>query len=150
MTEQFDYHVVEPVTVLIDGTEQSCPLDQRSTPDSDWILVLTTPDGATWTGAGQGLWTAFLELRRQLEPAGHKLCCAGARLDANMRGGRWTDGDIVDILSRRTLLGFRHEASLLDYAPAAKTATVDEQSARYARWLATPWWRALLPGDPVR
>ena len=149
MKNQIDYHQVESVTCSIDGVEQVCSLDQTSTPDSHWTLVLTAPDGTTWTGAGQGLWTAFLELRRQLEPSGYTLCCAGARLDANMRGGRWSDGDIVDILSRRTLLGFQHKALLLDYAPVAKTATVAEQSARYDRWLATPWWRALLPGDPV-
>ena len=150
MNGRIDYHQVAPLTVWLDGKEQQCSVDKTSTTDSHWTLVLTTPDGRTWTGSGQGLWTAFLELRRQLEPVGYKLCCAGAKLDANMRGGRWSDGDIVDLLSRRTLLGFQHKAFLFDYAPPAKTATVDEQSARYDRWLATPWWRALLPGDPVR
>ncbi|MFC5264067.1 hypothetical protein ACFPJ1_18310 [Kribbella qitaiheensis] len=144
-----DYHVVEPITVLIDSIETVCSLEQTSTPDSHWTLVLTRPDGSTWTGAGQGLWTAFLELRRHLEPVGYRLCCAGAKLDAHMRGGRWTGGDIVDILSRRTLLGIRHKAFIFDYAPPAKTATVDQQSARNDRWFDTPWWRALLPGDPV-
>ncbi|MFG1626503.1 hypothetical protein [Kribbella sp. NPDC049227] len=141
---------MEPITVSIDNIETVCLLEQTSTPERQWTLVLTTSDGATWTGAGEGLWTAFLELRRQLEPVGYKLCCAGARVDANMRGGRWTGGDIVDLLSRRTLLGVQRKAFMFDYAPPAKTATVDQQLARYDRWIDTPWWRALLPGDPVR
>ncbi|TCC65463.1 hypothetical protein E0H73_00500 [Kribbella pittospori] len=150
MNDQIDHHEVESVTCLIDGVEHVCSLEETATPDSHWTLVLTTPDGTKWTGAGQGLWTAFVELRRQLEPLGHRMCCAGARIDAHMRGGRWTGGDIVDILSRRTMLGIRHKAFVFDYAPPAKIATVDEQSARTDRWFHTPWWRALLPGDPVR
>ncbi|GAA1576658.1 hypothetical protein GCM10009804_36610 [Kribbella hippodromi] len=150
MSEEFDYHAVEPVKVLIDGVERECLLDMRSTPDSYWVLVLATPEGASWTGDGHGLWTAFLELRRRLDAVGYKLCCVGARRDANMRGGKWGDGDIVDVLSRRTLLGFQRKAYMFDYAPPGKVTTVDEQAARYDRWWDTPWWRALLPGDPVR
>lgn len=125
------YHVVEPVTCSIDGVEQVCSLDQTSTPDSRWTLVLTAPDGTTWTGAGQGLWTAFVELRRQLEPLGHRMSCAGARIDAYMRRGRSYDGYLVDLWTRRTFFGIRHQASLFDYAPANLLTTVDEQLARY-------------------
>jgi len=150
MKDQIDYHEVESVTCSIDGVEQVCSLDQTSTPDSQWTLVLTAPDGTTWTGAGQGLWTAFLELRRQLEPAGYTLCCAGARLDAIMRKGRDWNNDEVYLLTRRTLLGFQHKASILDYAPPNTTGTVEQQEARYNQYLGIPWWRAFLPGDPVR
>jgi hypothetical protein len=150
MSEQFDYCVVEPVMVLIDGSEQSCALDQRSTPDSRWTLVLTAPDGRTWTGSGQGLWTAFVDLRRQVEPRGYRLCCAGARTDAIMRKGRDWNNDEVYLLTRRTLLGIQHRASMFDYAPPNTTGTVEQQEARYDQYLGTPWWRAFLPGDPVR
>lgn len=150
MSDEIDYHEVESVTCLIDGIEQVCSLDETSTPDSYWTLVLTAPDGTTWTAAGQGLWTAFVELRRQLEPLGYRMCCAGARTDAFMRRGRSYGGYVVDLWSRRTFFGIRHKASLFDYAPANRVTTVDEQLARYHRWTETPWWRALLPGDPVR
>ncbi len=41
-------------------------------------------------------------------------------------------------------------AWLFDCVPVSKIGTVDEQEARYNRWIDAPWWRALLPGDPVR
>ena len=145
-----DYHVVEPITVSIDSIETVWSLNQRADQDSQWTLVLTAPDGATWTATAQGLWNAFVELRRQTDRLGYKLCCAGARLDAIMRKGRDWNNDEVYLLTRRTLLGFQHRASILDYAPPNTTGTVEQQEARYDRWLATPWWRALLPGDPVR
>lgn len=150
MNGRIDYHEVESLTVWLDGKEQQCSVDETSTTDSHWTLVLTTPDGRTWTGSGQGLWTAFVDLRRQVEPLGYRLCCAGARADAFMRRGRLYGGYIVDLWTRRTFFGIRHEASLFDYAPAGKVTTVDQQLARYDRWIDTPWWRALLPGDPVR
>lgn len=150
MSDEADYHEVERVVCLIDGVEQVCSLDEMSTADSNWTLVMTAPDGRSWTGGGQGLWTAFVEVRRQIEPLGYRLCCAGARADAFMRGGRSYSGYIVDLWTRRTMFGIRHQASLFDYAPAVLVTTVDEQLARYDRWLRTPWWRALLPGDPVR
>ncbi|MFG1626502.1 hypothetical protein [Kribbella sp. NPDC049227] len=145
-----DYRVVEPITVSIDGLETVWSLDQRADQDSQWTLVLTAPDGATWTATAQGLWNAFVELRRQTDPLGYKLCCAAARIDVIMRKGRDWNNDVVYILSRRTLLGIHHKALMLDHAPASTIGTVDEQEARYDRFLATPWWRALLPGAPVR
>jgi hypothetical protein len=44
-----EYHVVEPITVSIDGTETLWSQDQRADQDSQWTLILTAPDGATWT-----------------------------------------------------------------------------------------------------
>ena len=125
-----------------------CSLDQRADQDSQWTLVLTAPDGATWSATAQGLWNAFVELRRQTDPLGYKLCCAAARIDVIMRKGRDRNNDVVYILTRRTLLGIHHKALMLDYAPASTIGTVDEQSARYNRWLATPWWRALPACTP--
>lgn len=150
MSDEIKYHEVEPVTCLIDGIEQVCSVDETSTEDSLWTLVLTTPDGTTFTATGQGLWTAFVELRRQIEPRGYRMCCAGARADAFMRRGRSYGGYIVDLWTRRTYFGIRHQASLFDYAPSDKVTTIDQQLARYQRWIDAPWWRALLPGDPVR
>lgn len=150
MSEQGDYFVVEPVTVVVDGTEQVWSLEQRTGEDSWWTLVLAAPGGTTCTGAGQGLWTAFLELRRRTDRLGYRLCCAGARIDANVRSGKCAGSDVVDVLSRRTLLGIRHRVSMLAYAPASKIGTVEEQEAWYERWLATPWWTAFRPGDPTR
>ncbi|GAA1576740.1 hypothetical protein GCM10009804_36700 [Kribbella hippodromi] len=150
MNSPIDYHEVEPLTVWLDGKEQRCSLDETATTDEYWTLVLTVPDGRSWSGAGQGLWTAFVELRRQIEPLGYRLCCAGARTDAFMRQGKSVGGYVVDLWTRRTMFGIRHEAELFDYAPVDKVTTVDEQLARYDRWIDTPWWRALLPGDPVR
>ena len=111
---------------------------------------MTAPDSRTWAGAGQGLWTAFVELWRELEALGYKPCCAGARIDAWMRHGMTVDGDVVDLWTRRTFFGIRHRAWLFDYAPASKVSTVEAQEDRYRRWVDAPWWRALLPGDPVR
>jgi hypothetical protein len=150
MSEQVEYRVVEQVAVAADGTEEVWSLEQRLGQDSWWTLVLTAPGGATWTGAGQGLWSAFLDLRHQTDRLGYRLCCAGARIDANMRSGRLAGSDVVDILSRRTLLGIRHKSSMLAYAPASRVGTVEDQEARYERWLATPWWRAFWPGDVTR
>ncbi|MET9314946.1 hypothetical protein ABZX12_24300 [Kribbella sp. NPDC003505] len=150
MSETGDYRDVEQVVVAVDGVEETWSLEFRSRPDSWWTLILTGSGGASWIGAGQGLWTAFLELRRQIDPMSYKLCCAGAQVDANMRHGRWAGSDVVDILDRRTLLGFRHQEFLLAYAPAGTIGTVEEQQARYDRWLATPWWKAFLPGDVTR
>ncbi len=149
MSDQVEYRDVEQIIVSIDGSEVSWTLEERLEEGSRWTLVMTSPDGATWTGTGQGLWSAFVDLRHQTDRLGYRLCCAGARIDANMRNGRWANSDLVDILSRRTLLGIRHKASLLAYAPASKVGTVEEQEARYTRWLATPWWRAFWPGDPA-
>jgi len=150
MNEQVEYRVVERITVAIDGVETVWSLDQQATEGSYWTLVLTAPDGASWTGAAQGLWNAFVELRRQTDQLGYKLCCAGARVDVIMRKGRDWSNDGVYILSRRTLLGIHHRALMMDYAPASKIGTVEEQEARYDRWLATPWWRAFVPGEVTR
>ncbi|MET7279563.1 hypothetical protein ABZS29_15105 [Kribbella sp. NPDC005582] len=149
MTDQAEFHGVEPIAVSIDGIETVWSLDQRADQESRWTLILTAPDGRSWTATAQGLWNAFTDLRQQTDPLGYKLCCAAARVEAVMRKGRDRNNDEVYLLTRRTLLGLPHKASMLDHAPATKIATVDEQQARYDRWLATPWWRALLPGDPV-
>ncbi|GAA1576650.1 hypothetical protein GCM10009804_36600 [Kribbella hippodromi] len=150
MRDEVDYHEVEPVVVWLDGEEQRCSLDETATTGSYWTLVLTVPDGRVWTGAGQGLWTAFVDVRRQIEALGYRMCCAGARADAFMRQGKSFDGYVVDLWTRRSFFGIRHQAELFDYAPASKVTTVDEQLARYGRWIETPWWRAFVPGDPVR
>ncbi|MFC9690823.1 hypothetical protein ACFTSF_19895 [Kribbella sp. NPDC056951] len=150
MNEHPERRVMEQITVSVDGVETVCPLERRMAGDSQWTLTLTAPDGATYTGAGQGLWTAFVALWHETGHRGFKLCCAGARIDANMRRGRWANSATVEILSRRTLLGIHHTASVFDDAPVGKVGTVEEQTAYYGRWLATPWWKAFLPGDPVR
>lgn len=147
MSERVEYYDVRSVTVASGGAEELWLLEFRLGQGTWWRLVLTAPGGASWSGAGEGLWTAFVELRRQTDRVGYRLCCAGARVDANMRSGRWAGSDVVDVLTRRTLLGLRHTEPMLAYAPVSKVGTVEEQRARYARWLATPWWRALLPGD---
>lgn len=77
MSETGDYRDVEQVVVAVDGVEETWSLEFRSRPDSWWTLILTGSGGASWIGAGQGLWTAFLELRRQIDPLSYKLCCAG-------------------------------------------------------------------------
>ncbi|GAB2673275.1 hypothetical protein [Kribbella swartbergensis] len=150
MSDGIEYREVEEIAVWMDGTETLWSLERTARHGSQWTLVLTAPDGVTWTASAQGLWNALVALRRQTDRLGYKLCCAGARVDALMRKGRDWNNDIVYILSRRTLLGIHHRAMLFDYAPATTIGTVEEQDARYHRWLATPWWRALLPGDPVR
>jgi hypothetical protein len=65
---------------------------------------------------------------------------------------RWSNLVSVGVLTwvLPPFFGIRHQASLFDYAPASLVTTVDEQLARYDRLLETPWWRALLPGGPVR
>lgn len=151
MMHRDGFQTTDDVIVLPhDGVEQTWSLGQRQSLESQWTLELTAPTGETWTSTGEGLWTAFTELRRQLDRIGYKLCCAGSRIDANMRSGRWASSDIVDLLSRRTLIGIRHTAPLLSYAPPRMIATVEEQQARYQRWLRTPWWRAIWPGTAVR
>ncbi|GAA2814457.1 hypothetical protein [Kribbella solani] len=149
MSEQDEYHVVNPVVVCTDGVETTWSLDRRADQESQWTLVLAAPDGSAWTEAVQGLWNTFLDLRRQIEPLGYRLCCAGARIDAIMRKARDRNNDEVYLLTRRTLLGVQHRAWMFDYAPPNTTGTVEQQEARYDRYLGTRWWRALLPGDPV-
>lgn len=146
MSEPADYDIEQKIRVEVDGAEEVWSLERRLEHDSRWTLVLTAPAGGTWTGAGQGLWSAFLDLRRQTDPLGYRLCCAGARVEANMRSGRWANSDVVDVLSRRTLLGIRHKEPMLAYAPASKIGTVEEQQAHYDRWLKTPWWKVFWPG----
>jgi hypothetical protein len=150
MNEQGDYRVVEPIAVWADGVESAWSLEQRADQDSHWTLVLTDPDGETWTASAHGLWNAFVDLRHQTDRLGYKLCCAAARVDVIMRKGRDWNNDEVYLLTRRTLLGIHHKSALLDYASPTTIGTVEEQRTRYERWLATPWWKAFLPGDPVR
>lgn len=115
-------------------------------PEGIWTLRLTSPDGAVITGGGDlSLWNAFTDIWTQVEARGLRLCCAGARADAHMRRGRWFGGETVDILSRRTLLGLRHTASMFDYAPPDSIGTVAEQEAHHQQWMATPWWKAFVP-----
>ncbi|GAA1576631.1 hypothetical protein GCM10009804_36580 [Kribbella hippodromi] len=145
-----DYHVVHPVTCLIGGAEEVGSLERSATDESYWTLVLTVPGGRSWTAAGQGLWMTFLALRREIEPLGYRLCCAGARMDAIMRKARDGNNDEVYLLTRRTLLGVQHRAWMFDYARPSTIGTVEQQKARFDKYLVTPWWRALLPGRAVR
>lgn len=140
----------EVVVVVPGGAEVQCSLVQRCGDGSEWTLELSGLSSGTLSAKGEGLWTAFTALRRQLDDRTYRICCAGARIDANMRSGRWDSGDVVDILSRRTLLGIRRTAPLLSYSPPSTIATVADQKARYERWLRTPWWRVLWPGDPTQ
>lgn len=147
MSEHDAFHDTERVIVLVDGEKQVWQVDESTQGDEYiWTLVLTAPNGEVWTSEAQGLWTAFTELRKQVEVLGYQLCCAGARVDANMRHGRWADSDVVDVLSRRTLLGIRRTARIWDYAPPSRVGTVAEQAENYKRWLGTRWWRVLRPG----
>ena len=63
-----EYHVVNPIVVSIDGVETTWSLDRRADQQSQWTLVLSAPDGATCTATAQGLWNAFVDLRRQTDP----------------------------------------------------------------------------------
>lgn len=139
----------EVIVHLPGGERRRWELEQRLDAPDRWTVILRGDHGEISTATGEGLWTAFTRLRRQLDELGVKICCAGARIDANMRSGRWVGGDVVDILSRRTLIGIRRTAPMLSYAPPRLIASVAQQEERYERWLKTPWWRALLPGNPV-
>src|SRR5690348_9696555 len=133
MSEPDEYHAVNPVVVSIDGAETTWSLDRRADEQSRWTLVLSAPDGKTWTATTQGLWNAFIALRRQIEPLGYRMGCAGARTDAIMRKGRDWSNDEVYLLTRRTLVGIQHRALMFDAAPSKTIGTVEEQAARYRR-----------------
>lgn len=139
-------HQFRTVTVASPTLEESWPLELNRDREGVWVLRLTARNGAAITGGGDSsLWNAFTQIWSQVEARGYWLCCAGARADAHMRRGKWFGGETVDILSRRTLLGIRHTASLFDYAPPESIGTLAEQEAHHQQWMATPRWKALAP-----
>lgn len=137
------------VSLAHSGGILDCQLVVLFKPGSGWFLTLGAADGLEWRGHDpESLWISFVELRGAFEPLGYRICCAGARIDANMRRGKWYGNDETELLTRRTLLGIRHTARLFDPAPPSAVGTVEEQEEHHRRWLATPWWKALIPTDP--
>jgi hypothetical protein len=136
---------------LADGTIKDCRIEASTAPP--WRFRFSGINLSKTAYEGSDLFEAMVSLRRELEPLGALLLCAGARFDVypsgmshSMSAGRKayatrmqmpaTPGDLVDIF---------------DYADPKLVGTVDEQRKYHYLWIASVKGSAALvkplPGE---
>jgi hypothetical protein len=122
-------------------------------------LVLVGGDGRRWTAEAFDVFEALLQIRRDVEVLGLRLCCNGARRDA------WSSGMQRDMVGGQSVYlldsvpsGRRPlQVETLGTTPPASSVLVAEQEAWHQEWIDTgrshrppvSGWRRLLP-SPLR
>jgi hypothetical protein len=99
-------------------------------------MTCEAPDGSAWTAEAGDAFGCLMNLRREVESVGGRLCCNGARLDA------WSSGMLRDMGSGfgcYLLDGVPHGQQppmvhTLDPTDPDKAVTVEDQIAWYQRW----------------
>lgn len=122
--------------------------------ESDWTVETTLNEGEfqlsisdpasgkSWTSAGHDLFNCFVDIRRQVEPAGVRFCVNGARINAYPSGMSrdMGGGQMLYILPRFNIfrkiiwiIGFRRRKLVYIFSPAPchLVGSVDEQRAYY-------------------
>ncbi len=111
----------------------------------DFVLTLLAPDDRSWSAQGWNMFTAFTNLRRQLDPLGLKLCCQGARTQAAISGMAADMGRGMSVyrIKHGKVASFRDLVGLFEPAPVSEIGTVEEQAAYQQQWIEgpTPLWR---------
>jgi hypothetical protein len=91
---------------------------------SRYRLVVNAPDGRGWVREGPDVFQCLLQLRRELESLGVRLCCNGARRDA---WPAWPGGLSVFLHEGVSWDARPPEARTLDETPPELAVTVAEQ-----------------------
>lgn len=100
-------------------------------------LTLVAPDSRSWTAFGPDIFECLLDLRRQVEPDGLRLCCNGSRPNAWSSGMQRDTGSgrVVFLLSKPRTRTRPPQVRTLDPAPSCEVVSVAEQLAWYSDWL---------------
>jgi len=132
----------QPIRVLTAGGVEDWTLEVYDAPDYD-ALTLRSPGSAEWTAAGADLFDALLGLRRQVEPAGIRLCCNGSRRDVwpSQLLRAMSDGGSAYVLRKGRRPTSRHLVEILAPADCALVVSIEEQRAYVEKWWrsATTW-----------
>lgn len=131
-------------TVAKDGVEEKWWFLTATDDDEDgFTLHLESPMGVSWRAEGQNTWDVLRALRRQVEPLGYRLCCAGARVDAYVSGMSisMSAGELVYPLHRWRRSRSKELVEIFSYAPSSKVGTVAEQDRFYGEWTRRAWMR---------
>jgi hypothetical protein len=103
----------------------------------EWLLALKGGE-RRWSAEGPDLFEALRTLRAKLDEEEILLGCNGARPNAWASGMQRDMGEGKTVyLCELELHGRPPEARALDAAPLDEVATVSEQNAFHARWLAS-------------
>jgi hypothetical protein len=135
MAEQEVDAVQRDVLVVRDSEQLSCSLKWAMRPDRTYWIVLDGPVG-TINGAGNDLFEALQEIRRELELRGWLVAVQGARKDT------YPTGMVRDMIGARRVyvlqLGSNAEREwLVDIfadADVESLATVEQQKDYYRDW----------------
>ncbi|MGW2091464.1 hypothetical protein [Promicromonospora sukumoe] len=127
-----------------DGVEETWTLTVVDG-DDDCLLGLESVDGSAWEATDITVWHALGALRAQLDPAGVRLCCQGARIDAHVSGMSisMSDGWLAYILRPWRRPRSRDLVNVLEPAPLRKIGTVAEQARYFERWARWSWARII-------
>lgn len=127
-----------------DGVEETWTLTVVDGED-DCLLRLEDLNGSVWEATDLTVWHALGALRAQLDPAGVRLYCQGARIDAYVSGMSvsMSDGWLAYILRSWRRPRSRDLVNVLDPAPLRKIGTVAEQAQYFERWANRSWARIL-------
>ena len=127
-----------------DGVEETWTLTVVEGND-DCLLRLEDLSGSVWDVRDFTVWHALGALRARLDPAGVRLCCQGARIDAYVSGMSisMSDGWLAYILRSWRRPRTRDLVNVLDPAPLRKIATVAEQAQYFEGWASRSWARII-------
>jgi hypothetical protein len=135
-------HPVKTVTVA-EGDDPRTALQEwaveRETVRDRWAYILTVRslDGRVWSAEAGDTFACLIELRREMEPLGIRLCCNGSRRDAWASGMQrdMGGGESVYLCAGVPRGTQPPEVLTLDWAPAWQVVTVAEQLAWHEAWL---------------
>ncbi|MDI3385237.1 hypothetical protein QIS99_03240 [Streptomyces sp. B-S-A8] len=120
-----------------------------------WQVQAEAPDGASFSAAGDDLFRALQQVRRDLEAKGTILCCNGARSNAHPSPAASEHGaELVYLVPARRPACSLDLAPLLAPAPSRVVVSVSEQERRWQRIQSTPlgalrianpigWWKKI-------
>jgi hypothetical protein len=106
-------------------------------------VVSTSPGGLLVSGlgfrdqkfTGSDLFNALLELRRELEQAGHRLLCGGARTDVFPSGMSRSMGGGRKVYVMSLGQPATHTIDIFDDAEPAAVGTIMQQKEFHERWI---------------
>jgi len=115
-----------------DGSVTVLEVSPTSTPP--WALTVNGGAFRERRFEGDDLFSALIALRRELEPSGGRLLCAGSRRDVYPSGmsrsmGSARQAYLIKLGEPATVL-----VDIFDRADARDVGTIDEQSAYKTRW----------------
>lgn len=131
--------VPEQITaVRTDGTVDAWSLElTRIQPQRIYRLSCRDGDGREWAAESSDVFACLMDLRRQVESMGIRLCCNGSRRDAWSSGMQRDMGEgLVVYLLSEVPKGVRApQVPTLDPIEPSLAVAVGEQEAWYQEWL---------------